>query len=193
MTAPFAVEEEFKKKTFLPSVPPLHEDCVDENAVLPVSPLPLTKERLSRGGLNIFAWNTEPPMPSSARVVRERDERELLRLRPVDAGVQRDNEVREKFSENTCSRFLCFSEDVAARRQQGRRSGGRPTPNVSACDGALGGVDVPGEGPTSALHGRRRRVSGDDGATGIAGFAGMGAGKNNAAPRHLARHGAGGL
>ncbi|ORC89690.1 uncharacterized protein TM35_000112240 [Trypanosoma theileri] len=85
----------------------------------------LRQERLSRGGLNIFSWNTDMPSAPAPRMTRERNTEELLRLRPTDAAVQRDREVREKFEGNTHSRFLCFSEDAprgaGAVVQHGRR------------------------------------------------------------------------
>ncbi|KAH9586102.1 hypothetical protein LSM04_001043 [Trypanosoma melophagium] len=72
----------------------------------------LRQDRLARGGLNIFSWNTDVPVASAPRMTHARDENELLRLRPTDASAQRDREVREKFETNTQSRFLCFSENA---------------------------------------------------------------------------------
>ncbi|KAH8609666.1 hypothetical protein ERJ75_001179800 [Trypanosoma vivax] len=100
----------------------------------------LSQDRLNRGGLNIFSWNMDAPTAAQPRETRTRDQDELQRLRPVDAAVQRDKEVREKFEGNTQSRFLCFSEGDQPPRRQGVRicnpSSGSPL--LPQGDGAVG-------------------------------------------------------
>ncbi|CBH17763.1 hypothetical protein, conserved [Trypanosoma brucei gambiense DAL972] len=97
----------------LPSQPQAQTQAVDTRR--------LSKDRLARGGLNIFSWNTDAPTLNHPREVRERDCAELQRLRPVDSAAQRDKEVREKFEGNTQSRFLCFSESDSPGKRRGVR------------------------------------------------------------------------
>ncbi|EKF39168.1 hypothetical protein MOQ_000610 [Trypanosoma cruzi marinkellei] len=186
MTAPFAVQQEPLRNPRSTAMPLPHDILLpeenDKGHFVANHDIPqphLGEERLSKSGLNIFSWNTEAPKALPSRVRRERDTEELLRLKPLDAEVQRDIEVREKFEGNTHSRFLCFGQDGEASRQLGSRGRDRhhlsQTPLGSAP--VLGGLSCnPHPTGDAVPHGRRRFPPTTCSNEGIAGFAGMGMG-----------------
>lgn len=177
MTAPFAVQQEPKRRlaTLPENVQQRETDVLSVAVAAHPPPARLKEERVLRGGLDIFSWNTEPPVPLLPRAVRERDEAELRQLRPIDPEAQRDFEVRAKFTENPHSRFLCFSDEENVKKHRGRRFGCPPLEEL-VDNQELGGS--PKNGKTPILYGRRGRNSREkcDNTCGIAGFAGMGMG-----------------
>ncbi|EAN91501.1 hypothetical protein C3747_281g6 [Trypanosoma cruzi] len=186
MTAPFAVQQEPLRNPRSTAMP-LPQDILmsEENekgsfaANYDIPQPQLGEERLSKSGLNIFSWNTEAPKALPSRVRRERDAEELLRLKPLDAEVQRDIEVREKFEGNTHSRFLCFSQDGEAGKQLGSRGRERhrlPQTTLASAP-VLDGISCnPNPTGDAVPHGRRRFPPTACPNEGIAGFAGMGMG-----------------
>ncbi|KEG14546.1 hypothetical protein DQ04_00411100 [Trypanosoma grayi] len=181
MTAPFAVQQEPSRGLPTAGDQPIQEIYINnEDEYVPsaagyqsLSPQ-LRQDRLSKGGLNIFSWNTDAPTAPQPRVTRDRDAGELLRLKPRDAETQRDIEVREKFEGNTHGRFLCFSEDARDGAQGKMRvcvnadsNGLQKALDFGHPDGIVRQIDM-------APRGRRRSAPSDAGGDGIAGFAGMG-------------------
>ncbi|ESL11516.1 hypothetical protein TRSC58_00732 [Trypanosoma rangeli SC58] len=186
LRAPFAVQQEPLKNLHLSEMPGVEEIFMEEEnnigspaAACRASQPQLEAERLARGGLNIFSWNTDAPVIPPSRVRRERDVEELMRLRPLDPELKRDLEVREKFEGNTHSHFLCFSEKEENGTHLGtRRANGNPPslvpPGPAVAPNGFSGN--PGRAGAAVLHGRRRVAPSTDAGEGIAGFAGMGAG-----------------
>ncbi|RNE99520.1 hypothetical protein TraAM80_08185 [Trypanosoma rangeli] len=186
LRAPFAVQQEPLKNSHLSAMPEVQEIFMEEEnnigspaTACHASQPQLEAERLTKGGLNIFSWNTDAPVIPPSRVRRERDVEELLRLRPLDPELKRDLEVREKFEGNKQSHFLCFGENEETGKHLGARRANDGTPSLVPPGPALvpnGFSGNPGRAGGAVLHGRRRvapRASTDEG---IAGFAGMGMG-----------------
>ncbi|RNF16162.1 uncharacterized protein Tco025E_05274 [Trypanosoma conorhini] len=186
LTAPFAVQQEPSKNPHPSAAPDTQEIFMDEENDLGPSaaayhaPQPrLATERLAKGGLNIFSWNTDAPTVPPCRVRRERNAEELLRLKPLDPETQRDLEVREKFEGNKQSHFLCFSENEDAGKRLGARrtDSGIPSQLPPVFAPAPNGLSSnPSHAGAAVQHGRRRFAPSAGTSDGIAGFAGMGMG-----------------